>query len=113
MKTLKQEIYEVLSATKLPTAYRFSDIAELPRFSYSLIYNDELRLSGETHSKKPSYQIDYFSDVPVDIESFDLFATVRDDLRAKNIAVKNWQEAATYDEDSDISLFHYYLECEK
>lgn len=113
MKTLKQEIFEVLSATELPVAYRFSDVTQLPRFSYSLIYNGELRLSGDTHTRKPLYQIDYFSNVPVDVESFELFEGIRDDLRAKNIAVKNWQEVATYDEDSDISLFQYYLECEK
>lgn len=113
MATLKDEIYEVLIATELPVAYAHSDISQLPRFSYSLIYNGELRLSGQTHSKKPSYQIDYFSHVPVDVESFELFDTVREALRAKRIAVKNWQEGVTYDEDSDVSLFHYYLECEK
>lgn len=113
MATLKDEIYEVLIATELPVAYAHSDISQLPRFSYSLIYNGELRLSGQTHSKKPSYQIDYFSHVPEDVESFELFDTVREALRAKRIAVKNWQEGVTYDEDSDVSLFHYYLECEK
>lgn len=113
MATLKDEIYEVLIATELPVAYAHSDISQLPRFSYSLIYNGELRLSGQTHSKKPSYQIDYFSHVPVDVESFELFDTVREALRAKRIAVKNWQEGVTYDEDSDDLLFHYYLECEK
>lgn len=113
MATLKEEIHEVLIATELPVAYAHSDISQLPRFSYSLIHNGELRLSGQTHSKKPSYQIDYFTHVPVDVESFELFDTVREALRAKRIAVKNWQEGVTYDEDSDVSLFHYYLECEK
>ena len=113
MATLKQEIYTVLKATGLPVAYRHSDISQLPRFSYSLIYNGELRLSGQTHSKKPSYQIDYFSHVPVDVESFELFDTVREALRAERIAVKNWQEVGSYDEDSDLALYHYYLECEK
>ena len=113
MATLKQEIYTVLKATGLPVAYAHSDISQLPRFSYSLLYNGELRLSGQTHSRKPSYQIDYFSHEPVDVESFELFDTVREALRAKRIAVKNWQEGVTYDEDSDISLFHYYLECDK
>jgi hypothetical protein len=42
-----------------------------------------------------------------------LFDTVREALRAERIAVKNWQEGVTYDEDSDDLLFHYYLECEK
>ena len=113
MATLKQEIYTILKATELPVAYAHSDISQLPRFSYSLIYNGELRLSGQTHSKKPLYQIDYFSNTPVDVEDFELFDTVKNSLRTRNIAVKNWQEGVTYDEDSDVSLFHYYLECEK
>ena len=113
MATLKDEIYEVLIATELPVAYAHSDISQLPRFSYSLIYNGELRLSGQTHSKKPSYQIDYFSRTPVDVENSETLDTVREGLRAKRIAVKNWQEGVTYDEDSDDLLFHYYLECEK
>ena len=113
MATLKQEIKEVLQATELPFAYAHSDMSQLARFSYSLIYNGELRLSGQTHSKKPSYQIDYFSHVPVDVESFELFDTVREALRTERIAVKNWQEVGSYDEDSDLGLYHYYLECEK
>ena len=113
MATLKQEIYAVLKATELPVAYAHSDISQLPRFSYSLIYNSELRLSGQTHSKKPSYQIDYFSNTPVDVEDFKLFDTIKNNLRIRNIAVKNWQEGVTYDEETDTSLFHYYLECEK
>lgn len=111
--TLKKQIHQVLSATGLPTAYRYSDINQLPRFSYSLIYNGELRLSGKTHNKKPSYQIDYFTKVPVDVESFALFDDVRDALRERNIAVGNWQELEDYNESSEFMLFHYYLECEK
>lgn len=111
--TLKQQIYQVLSATGLPTAYRFSDISQLPRFSYSLVYNGELRLSGRTHSKKPSYQIDYFTQDSVDIESFELFEDVRNALRERNISVGNWQELEDYNENEEFMLFHYYLECEK
>lgn len=111
--TLKQQIYQVLSATGLPTAYRFSDISQLPRFSYSLVYNGELRLSGRTHSKKPSYQIDYFTQDSVDVESFELFEDVRNALRERNISVGNWQELEDYNENEEFMLFHYYLECEK
>ena len=111
--TLKQQIYQILSATGLPTAYRFSDTSQLPRFSYSLVYNGELRLSGRTHSKKPSYQIDYFTQDSVDIESFELFEDVRNALRERNISVGNWQELENYNENEEFMLFHYYLECEK
>src|SRR5699024_5854619 len=100
--TLKQQIYQVLSATGLPTAYRFSDISQLPRFSYSLVYNGELRLSGRTHSKKPSYQIDYFTQDSVDVESFELFEDVRNALRERNISVGNWQELEDYNENEEF-----------
>ena len=113
MTTLKQIIKEVLTKTGLAFAYRHSDISVLPRFSYSLIYNGEIRLSGQTHDKKPSYQIDYFTRTPVDVESFELFDTIRNDLKAQNVAVGNWQEQDEYNESSDFMLFHYYLECEK
>ena len=113
MATLKQVIFNVLKETGLPAAYRFSDISQMPRFSYSLVYNGELRLSGKTHERKPTYQIDYFSRVPVDIEAFPLFDNVRDQLRSQNIAVGNWQEAEDYDDSTDRMVYHYYMECEK
>lgn len=113
MKTLKQEIFEVLIETGVPAAYRFTDVTVLPRFSYSLIYNGELRLSGKTHTKKPAYQIDYFTKIPADVESFGLFYDVRDALLARNIACRNWQEVEDFNEETGIALFHYYLECER
>lgn len=111
--TLKAVIYDVLNETGLPVAYRHTNVSEMPRFNYSLIYNGELRLSGRTHTKKPSYQIDYFSNVPVDVESFDLFDTIRNQLREQQLAVGNWQETDSYDKETDTSIYHYYLECER
>lgn len=112
-KSLKQIIYEVLKATNLPVAYRHTDVNVLPRFSYSLIYNGELKLSNKIHSKKLTYQIDYFSRTPVDIETFEVFDEVRDELRAANVATKPWQEVENYDEQTGLALYHYYTECDR
>lgn len=113
MATLKEIIHEVLESTGLPVAYRHSDVAEMPRFSYSLIYNGELVLSGETHTKKPIYQIDYFSRTPVDVENFTLFYDTRHILKSRNVRVGSWQEVQSYNEDTDLAIYHYYMECGK
>lgn len=111
--SLKQLIHKVLKTTELPVAYRHTDINVLPRFSYSLIYNGELTLSGKVHSKKPVYQIDYFSRTPEDVESFAMFDEVRNKLHKENVATKAWQEVESYDEQSGLALYHYYTECGK
>lgn len=109
--SLKKVIYDTLKATGLPVAYRHTDINTLPRFSYSLVYSGELNLSSKIHSKKLVYQIDYFSRTPVDIETFELFDELRETLSAKNIASKPWQEVESYDEQTELALYHYYTEC--
>lgn len=108
--TIKRKINTILRETGLPVGYRMSDTSVLPRFSFSLMYNDAERLSNKRHDKRLIYQIDYFCINSIEIEDFPLFDEVINNLEAINLTVGDWQENSFYNEETEINLYHYILD---
>ncbi|MCW6661883.1 hypothetical protein NHG28_06535 [Aerococcaceae bacterium NML201209] len=105
----KALIYNTLKSLELPLAYRDSNLSQLPRLNYSLVGNYSIRASGKRHTQVSVYQVDYFSDIPIDVESDTLMAVT---LALENVGLhtSDWREVHTIDEAADTSVYHYYIE---
>lgn len=108
--TTKEKIYEALSRLNLPLAYADSDINDLPRLNYVLIYNPTIKYSNKRHTRKPIYQVDYFSNQAEDVENSEVLDSILNALETNGLLVKEFRESITPDEDINRTYYHYWTE---
>lgn len=108
--TTKEKIYEALSRLNLPLAYADSDLSQLPRLNFVLIYNPTIKYSNKRHSRRPIYQVDYFSNRAEDVESSEVLDNILIALENQGLLVKEFREAITPDEDINRTYYHYWTE---
>lgn len=108
--TNKEKILKALSSFPYPVSYRYSDLNELPRFSYSLMSNFTRRLSNKRHTQQTIYQIDYFCEQPIDVEGDNILTQVIEALEDQGLNTTDWIEAEQIDTDQSFSLYHYFIE---
>ena len=106
----KEKIYEALSKLNLPLAYADSDINDLPRLNFVLIYNPTLKLSNKRHTRHPIYQVDYFTNHPQDVEDSMILDQVLETLEEAGLSVTEFREANVVDEDFNRACYHYWTE---
>ena len=110
MASLKERLFDALEKVGIPVAYNDSNINQLPRINYSLIVHYSVRLSNMKHKRITRYQVDLFSDVARDVESDDLLLDIERRLVEVNIKTSDWREVSSIDVESDLGIYHYYLE---
>lgn len=108
----KKTIYDTLrkELPHIPLAYRYSNLNELPRMSFAAISNVTLKLSNKRHMQRVWYQIDYFSRVPLDIETDTNLNRIIEVLENENLTLTNWQEEEDINVETDSALFTYWIE---
>lgn len=107
--TTSDRIWKALSGLNIPLSYRDSYEDEFPRLSYSLIGNYAIKASNRRHTQVPIYQIDYFCEAAIDIES-EILQSITVALEAQQLVVSSWREVVTIDIEVDSGLYHYYIE---
>lgn len=112
MKNVKKTILDILKKSvdeKITVSYADSNNADFPRISYYLIYHGKLALSNRKHKDTFLYQIDYFSLVPLDIETDKTLNTIYSELD-KLFCVSEWNENVEVDVEKDFGIYHYFME---
>lgn len=106
----KEEIYEAISSLGLTVAYRDADLADLPRVSFLLSYNNDLRLSNKVHTKRPVYEVDYFTREPQDVEDSEVLKSITKVLEEKYFLVTAWEEDTSFENEMTTGIYRYYAE---
>lgn len=112
MKNVKKTILDILKKSvneDITVSYADSNNTNFPRISYYLVYHGKLALSNKKHKDTFLYQIDYFSLVPLDIETDKNLNTIYSCID-KLFCVSEWNENVEVDVEEDSSIYHYYLE---
>ncbi|MDU5527310.1 MAG: hypothetical protein E6053_07570 [Finegoldia magna] len=112
MKNVKKTILDILKKSvdeDITVSYADTNNTNFPRISYYLVYHGKLALSNKKHKDTFLYQIDYFSLVPLDIETDKNLNAIYSGLD-KIFCISEWNENVEVDVDEDSSIYHYYME---
>lgn len=109
MRTVKEKIRDAFVQLEIPFAYADSTLSELPRLNYTLIYTHTARYSNKRHSKRPVYQVDFFTHKPEDVEG-DVLESILLALEAQGLTVSDFREVVRPDADENLTYYHYYTQ---
>lgn len=112
--TLKQEINIVLKASGYTYFYGSGSVETFPYIRYTLGDNFSTRLSNKKGLKNIWYQIDVFSQTPIDVEADEtMLSKVESALEAKYLITTDWLEVITENSTTRYTNYHYFLEVRK
>lgn len=106
----KKMIAETLNKTAVPWSYNVSTSTALPKIVFSLVSNVSTRLSNRRHSRHPRYQIMFFSDRALDVESDPKLSEVESLLEGAGLHTTDWMEVTDADDETEMVSFSYLLE---
>lgn len=109
MKTLKVRIKDVLNSLPYPFAYAQTPPG-FPSIRYTLLSNVPIRTSNIKHYKNISYQLDVFTQVPMDVEDKNnILYEIEQALEEAGLYTSNWLETEDPDNHSNMTIYHYFL----
>lgn len=105
--------HKVLNALKkgagnVPVAYGFTTNA-FPYIIFNLVSNVGHRLSNKRHSQRLTWQVDYYSKVPLDIQN-SILNDLQEALESSGGVTTEWLEVADTNEKNLVTAWHYFLE---
>lgn len=106
----KKEIFEVLKKTKIPVSYNESTTSALPKMVMSFVSSVSSRLSNKKHNRYLRYQVMYYSDRALDIETDTTLINIETLLEEKGFITTDWMEITDIDIDSEIGSYDYLIE---
>ena len=110
MTTKKKLIFDALKSVVPNTHYADSLNTQLPRARFSLIHHDSVRYSNKRHGQRLIYQVDYFSNRALEVESDTTLWGIINALEDSNLLTSDWREAPDVDEKANRTVWHYWLE---
>lgn len=110
MKSKKQIIFEALKVANCPVAYSDTVHETFPRINFSLIDNQSLRLSDKRHNQRVVYQVDYFSQRALDVETNEVLLSIIESLEANKLLTSDWREVVNIDVQRHLGIYHYFIE---
>lgn len=113
--TLKQKINEILNELFKETGYKYfygsSSVDTFPYIRYTLGDNFSNRLSNKKKVKNIWYQIDVFSQVPIDVENKNtILFKIELNLENRRLITTDWLETIDEDNNTRYPVYHYFLE---
>ena len=111
--SLKKTIYDTLKPFGLPLAYADTDLNVLPRLNFFLVSHFSIRSSNQSHQQKLTYQVEYYSDRPLDVENNDTLWNIIDALESNNLITTDWVETSAIDVEEDIGVYRYWIEVKR
>lgn len=108
-KTLKVRIRDVLKT--LPYSFAYAQTpAGFPAIRYSLLSNVPVRTSNIKHYKNISYQLDVFTQIPLDVEDeTNILTEIEQALEQAGLYTSNWLETEDPDNHSNMTIYHYFI----
>lgn len=106
----KKEIFEILKKANIPVSYNESTTSVLPKMVMSFVSNVSSRLSNKKHNRYLRYQVMYYSDLALDVETDANLLNIETLLEEKGFITTDWMEITDVDLDMEISSYDYLLE---
>lgn len=106
----KTEIFNILEAFEMPVSYNESTTSILPKMVMSFVSNVSIRLSNKKHSRYLRYQVMYYSDRALDVETDINLMNIEMALEGKGFMTTDWMEITDIDEKIEMSSYNYLLE---
>lgn len=108
--TVKKQIYNALKPLGYPLAYA-STPEGFPAIRYTLVSNVPRRLSNEKASRRVYYQIDVFSQAPIDVEAEGtVLSKVEAALEDAGLYTNNWTETLDLSNETQFAIYRYLIE---
>lgn len=106
----KKEIFKILKETNIPVSYNDSTTSVLPKMVMSFVSNVSSRLSNKKHHRTLRYQVMYYSDCALDVETDVNLINIEALLEEKGFITTDWMEITDVDLDMEITSYDYLLE---
>jgi len=111
IETLKGRIRRALIKTGHVNFYGTSTRNTFPFIRYFLGSNFTNRLSNKKAVRNIWYQVDVFSDVPIDVEDTGtILSDVESALELEGLYVTDWMEVSDTSNSTQYTIYHYFLE---
>lgn len=106
----KDLIYQALKSVEDNSFYGWTDYAKFPRCVFYLVSHSSKKLSNKRHLQRLSYQVSYYSDYPLNVETDVKLWQIIDTLEDSNLITNDWREVIDRDTDKNRTIYHYWLE---
>lgn len=112
--TLKGTINTFLQETGYRYFYATTiEEAVFPYIRYTLGDNYSARLSNKKAIKNIWYQLDVFSDRPLDVEESEMLTVIENGLEERGLYTTNWIEVIDDDSSIGYPIYRYFIEVRK
>lgn len=113
--TLKANIRSVIdtvaTANNYDWFYGVSKGKEVPYIRFFLGNNFTRRLSNKKAIRNIWYQLDVFSYTPIDVQDADsILNKIESKLEDKNLITTDWMENFSEDNNTQYTIYHYFIE---
>lgn len=108
--SFKEKIFNALVPLKIPVYYAESDLESFPKIIYTLVSNVPVRFSNQKVFCQLIYQVSFYDEVPHDVEFSETLLAIEQSLEDANLFTTNWQEVVLTDDETNTTLYHYFLE---
>lgn len=106
----KKKIFDIVKSLDIEISYSESTTNLLPKVVFSFVSNDSTRLSNKKHSRYVRYQLMYYSDRALDVETDSNLLAIENALEEAGLVTTDWMEITDIDTDKEMSYFDYLIE---
>lgn len=106
----KKLIFDTIQSLGIPVSYSQSTSTALPKIVFSFVSNTSRRLSNKKHDKHVRYQLMYYSDRALDVETDETLLSIENALEGAGLITTDWMEINDVDTDTELGYFDYLIE---
>ena len=106
----KKLIFDTIQNLGITISYSQSTSSNLPKLVFAFVSNRSTRLSNKKHEKHVRYQLMYYSDRALDIETDETLLSIESSLEDAGLTTTDWMEITDVDIDTELGYFDYLIE---
>lgn len=106
----KKLIFDTVKNLGIDISYSQSTSSNLPKVIFSFVSNRSTRLSNRKHAKHVRYQLMYYSDRALDVETDESLLSIENALESAGLTTTDWMEITDVDTDTELGYFDYLIE---
>jgi len=106
----KKLIFDTIENLGFNISYSQSTSNQLPKIVYSFVSNTSTRLSDKKHTRKVRYQLMYYSDKALDVETDSNLLLIESALEDVGLVTTDWMEINDIEPDTELGYFDYLIE---
>lgn len=106
----KKEIFDALKSVIDKIFYGWTTETSFPRCVFFLVSNSSIKYSNKRHLQRAIYQVSYYSEYPLDVETDVNLWGIINALEDKHLVTNDWREVIDRDSDKNRTIYHYWLE---